>query len=264
MTQVLTGEACQSHGCDTRWCVGPAMPRSWTHIHITVAVFQITSANHSLPAFSLWSNRPLNGKQHLVLQSQGPRNMGIGVWKAIVGSYNLCCILPHDVIGYPHVFSKTVCNSLYFQINHPLFHWLAGLHFKKDCICPIEEIKIKENNWICLGELSMLAGHLLQRCTRCMHAAGIQEQQHVPCSFKAAYSFFLILLVDGVRTNHCRGDNCVFNSALTAASCEGQGIHWVRLLWKSSGALLSWHTTFTALYDAETELGVQRGWAVGG
>ena len=102
-----------------------------------------------------------------------------------------------------------------------------------------------------------------KRWTPCMHTAGIQEQQHVPCSLKPAYSSCLSLLVKGVRTNHCRGINCVFNSALTTASCEGQGIHWVRLLWKSSRAVLSWHTTFMALFGAETELGIQRGWGVG-
>lgn len=48
MMQILTGEAFQSHGYDTWWCVGPAMPQSWTHIHITIAVFQITSANHAI------------------------------------------------------------------------------------------------------------------------------------------------------------------------------------------------------------------------
>lgn len=156
MIQVLTGEGCQDHGCDTRWYVGPAVPWSWTHIHITIAVFQFTSANHSQSAFSLWSNRPLNG-----LQLQGPRNMGTGIWRAIVGSYNLCCILPHDIIGHPHVFSKTVSNSVCCQMNQALFHWLkklAGLHFKKNCVCPIEGIKIKENNWMCLGKLPVLAG----------------------------------------------------------------------------------------------------------
>lgn len=196
--------------------------------------------------------------------------MGMGVWRAIVGSYNLCCMLPRDVIGQPYMFSKTVCNSLCFQINHPIFHWPAGLHFplqKRSCL-PDWRNKNEGKQLNVLGKNHNACRPLLdKRWTRCVHTAGIQEQQHVPRSLKPAYSSFLILLIKGVRTNHCRGINCAFNSALTTASREGHGIHWVRLLWKSSRAVLSWHTTFTALYDAETELGVQGvqgGWGVGG
>lgn len=153
---------------------------SWlqTHIHIAIAVFQITSS--ILTVLCLWGEiTPCPG-----VMAQEHNNWDL---ESLCRFYYLCCILPHNMNNHPHVFSKTLRKLLHIQTTQTLFHWLkklAGLHFQKMWYLPNWRNKIKENNWICLGN-TILAGHA-QRSTHYNHTTGIQELQNLSCSLKPA------------------------------------------------------------------------------